>query len=450
MSRTRFFCLFGLVGAFNIIIGMNSVSSLKELSIECIYHNNIPPVRLPAELNMDSHLGYLHSLKHPVQFWRLLSEGIALNLSNPDNPADKKPAHQGSITGSSFFKDNKKALTVGADGRLCVWNIEDGSLEAEIQAHADYIKSMAMSLDETLVLTCSDDMSAKLWRIDTLELMREFKHSCKVTCGAISLSKNLVATGSNDGKIRIFTLEYGESVHDYEHFMETERAAFMYVHSIKFINNDSEIIGIADRVVKIWQRDTGDLAVKGSRELGLFPCSALITPHGKVFCGTALGVIEAIEEPGPPKKKRRIMEQTGVNALACSGDGRFLAVGTSGRKVHTDLWISPVPFCFDELVSLECIQEFGGHEMGIKTIAFSSDGAMLLTGGMDGNLKLWTFQRLAKEIGLAGARLIASLNDRADDSSGVDLRLFPELAALYSSLNEEVRNRLDDRYRILI
>jgi WD40 repeat protein len=80
--------------------------------------------------------------------------------------------HTKPVTCLMFTPDGKRLLSGSQDQRLMVWNWQKGSMDFMINGHKNWITSIAM-LDEQTVLTASDDLTIAAWNLaDGMELGR--------------------------------------------------------------------------------------------------------------------------------------------------------------------------------------------------------------------------------------------------------------------------------------
>ena len=88
-------------------------------------------------------------------------------------------------------------------------------------------------------------------------------------------------------------------------------------------------------------------------------------------------------------------------SVALSGDGGFLAAGTSTGEVW--LW---------RVADRTLVAKLAGHTGGVRSVALSADGQLLVSGSEDGTVRLWEART---------RRMLATLQDQAGQVWGVAL-----------------------------
>lgn len=66
-------------------------------------------------------------------------------------------------------------ISIFEEGMVIVWDAKSGEKVHEINAHAGAITSLNFSEDRMLMLTCSKDMTSKLWAMDNYEPIKTYK-----------------------------------------------------------------------------------------------------------------------------------------------------------------------------------------------------------------------------------------------------------------------------------
>ena len=104
-------------------------------------------------------------------------------------------------------------LTAADDAKVCIWNLEDGSLVRRLVGHDKLVFSVCVSPDGVHVVTASDDGTARIWRLSDGSLVRTLNgHEGSVFSVCVSPDGVHVATASFDGTARIWRLSDGSLV----------------------------------------------------------------------------------------------------------------------------------------------------------------------------------------------------------------------------------------------
>lgn len=228
----------------------------------------------------------------------------------------------GKVGELAFHPTGPTLFSSRADNRVIAWNIafdagqplppEFGKAVQEFP-HATPVKSLAISLDGSHVLTASDDKQAKLWKFASDQPSKTFQHPNLVDAVAIDKTGTTLATGCHDGILRLWDLTKppGQPTKAINaHTMPTPQPIYAVVWT-----PDGKKIATAcfDRTIKIWDAATGNLVkeIKGGKD---------ILPNPK--------------EKTPPKPEPGHLDQ--VFTLAFTPNGQFLASGSSDRTIK--LW----------------------------------------------------------------------------------------------------------------
>lgn len=156
--------------------------------------------------------------------------------------------HAGNITCLAFSEDGRKIVSGGWDSQVFVWDVEEGSVSAELTEHQGPIWGV-MVYDEKMVLTaCADkmirvfDISGKLLKTikGHTDVVRCF---CKLPEGHWSGAS--FASAGNDEVIRLWTLD-GTSMGELE-------GHSAYIYNLAILPNGDIVSSSEDRTVRIWR-----------------------------------------------------------------------------------------------------------------------------------------------------------------------------------------------------
>jgi coatomer subunit beta' len=149
------------------------------------------------------------------------------------------------------FIARKNWFIVGTDDNfLRVFNYNTGEKVATIEAHFDYIRSIYIHPTRPFVISCSDDMSIKLWDWEAAwKCINTFEgHSHYVMCVAFNpKDANTFASASLDGTVKMWTLGSGSC--------STFKAHEKGVNCLDFYLEAEKpylVTGADDCLVKVW------------------------------------------------------------------------------------------------------------------------------------------------------------------------------------------------------
>ncbi|EIE25517.1 WD40 repeat-like protein, partial [Coccomyxa subellipsoidea C-169] len=204
--------------------------------------------------------------------------------------------HVGAVSALAFSRRAFSFLvTGGADKLLKVWDVSkllDGSsaegaevprlrATAAVAAHDKDINALAVSPNDALICTASQDRTAKVWRLPDLVQMLTLKgHRRGVWSVQFSPVDQCVLTGSGDATIRLWALTDGSCLRTFEgHGASVLRASF--------ISAGTQVVSAgADGLVKLWGVRTSE-------------CTATFDEHeGKVWALAVAGENDAVLATG--------------------------------------------------------------------------------------------------------------------------------------------------------
>jgi len=312
--------------------------------------------------------------------------------------------HSDAVKSLTFSPDGKMLASASDDGTIKLWEVISGKLRATAQNEIRQDYFVAFSPDGKLLATTARFETFNLWDVTTGQKKAKF-YPDLVTSVAFSNDGALMAVGGRHNPLTLWDMKTG-----------LEKAALKGhdepVQSVVF-NNDGSVLAsgswsgrtksvqavtianrrlVADSIphygtIKVWDVPTGK--TKATIEVESFPRTLSITPDGRFLAlGSKDGTIElwdvATGRLKPPVKSHSFR----VLSFAFSPDGALLASGgmdrTSGLMQHLEPTI--------KLLDVKTGQEpltLHGHTSSVFCVAFSPDGKLLASGDSDGRINLW-------------------------------------------------------------
>ncbi|KAK6623211.1 hypothetical protein RUM43_009063 [Polyplax serrata] len=247
--------------------------------------------------------------------------------------------------------------------------------------HSGPVYKLSFSPDRTLLLSCSEDATIRLWSLQLWTCLVSYKgHTFPVWDVRFSPHGYYFASASHDRTARLWLTDQHQPLRIFTgHFSD--------VDCVQFHPNSNYIAtGSSDRTVRLWDNVTGSQV-------------RLMTGHkGQIY------------------------------ALAFSVEGRFLASAGSDYKIM--LW---------DLAHGHLLAELSGHTGTIHTLSFSRDGNLLTSGSLDCTIKIWDFTKLAEEMSLEDVN-VSHNPDIKNNSDNYLLRSYATKSSPILSLHFTRRN----------
>lgn len=208
--------------------------------------------------------------------------------------------------------------------------------------HSGPVFRVTFSPDRTLLLSCSEDTTIRLWSLLTWSCLVCYKgHTLPVWDVRFSPHGYYFATCSHDRTARLWATDHHQPLRIFAgHFSDVDCVQF---HP----NSNYVATGSSDRSVRLWDCVTGN--------------------HVRLMTG----------------------HKGSIYALCFSVEGRFLA--SSGADCRVLLW---------DLAHGHLLAELSSHTASVHCLAFSRDGNILTSGSLDCTIKVWDFTKLAEEVSL--------------------------------------------------
>ena len=270
-----------------------------------------------------------------------------------------------SYTRGLSFHNN--TIAIGSiHGDIIILNAITGSQMAILSGHTKEVNSLMFSSDGTLLVSGSDDDTAKLWDIQTGGVIKTFSgHTALVWTVSISADCTTIASGARDDTIHLWNIRTGECYHTMK-YKDT-------VNNVSFSPTDPQHLISIVSGSKVSQWDLNGHQIKHSYT----GSHVAFSSDGTLFALCHEGdVTIQNSNSGLVVTKFQV---AGSNTEYCclSPDSKLVAVAISNTIFVWDITSNP-----------HLVETFIGHVNDITSLVFSSS-CSLISASYDGSVKFW-------------------------------------------------------------
>ena len=293
----------------------------------------------------------------------------------------RRLAHGGELRAMALSGDGRSLATGSADGRLRLWDVDDGS-SRELVGHRAAVLSVMFDRAGRRLVSAAADGTARVWDVapagpakplQLLQLLQLLQHPTAVRVAAFHPDGRSVATGAQDGEVRVWRIAGDPLPAPTLHHGHTGEVVALAFHP----RGDALLSASLDGTTRVWSYKPGqkDRVLRGHAGRVY---SAQWSPDGdRIVTASQDGTARVWPaQGGPPRVLRGHAEELGAAGFDAAGDH----VVTAGRDGSVRVW--QVRGSGEEVPVLRP----GGHP---TLLAWTPDGEHLLSGRSDGVIQLW-------------------------------------------------------------
>jgi len=150
-------------------------------------------------------------------------------------------------------------ITTSEDKTARLWRVSDGRQVTIFKGHEDVVTHTAFSHNSQHVITTSEDKTARLWHVDNGKQLRVLKgHKQKVIYAVFSHDDQRIVTTSYDKTARLWNAITGEQI------AELNKHKIPAVTYAVFSPNDQYIVTISkyEKMAYLWNAENGQLLAR--------------------------------------------------------------------------------------------------------------------------------------------------------------------------------------------
>ena len=321
---------------------------------------------------------------------------------------DFEEGHDYLASTAAFFPDGKRLLTAAADNTTRVWDLSAGTQLLRLD-RTGRSSVVSLSHDAKLVLSGSDEQTAKLWNAQTGELVRTTKPlSAEVTAVAFSPDDRTFFTGDAHGHCRLWDTQSGAELKHLD--THTDK-----ITSAPFTADGRHVLtASADRTVGQWDLQTGEESLPLILRHPVGVAAVAIVPHGPQAISLGEDGLVRLWDVDRGELLGVLGGEEGTSQIAVSADGR-LALWVNYKQRTVRLW----DFAAKREVAAPKHPGEPFLAVGdglVWSAAFSPEAHRILTVGGNG-ARLWDVASGAEEMSFSPNGAVASARFSPDGRS---------------------------------
>ena len=305
--------------------------------------------------------------------------------------------HTGYVTSVAISSDNTFIISGSEDATIRIWDIESGDCTKILGGQKDRVQSVALSNNNEFIVSGSWDRTVRLWNLKTGGHVADVKTFCghtSLVVNSVDISPNnnyIVSSGGKDETARIWdrktgacirTLDLGETVYS------------VCFSSVPDHLPDSECIFVSDnRNKRLFDIDTGDCI--STIQAGS-TCGSALSSDGKYIVGsgkTCIGSVALFNAETSEYIKDLGWHTHFLQTVAITDNNKWIASGGGpGNDQFVRLW--NVETGKQTKLGYADPGVSGGHGYDVSSVVFSVDSKYIVSGSCDRTICLWNVETI--------------------------------------------------------
>ncbi|MDX1378871.1 MAG: WD40 repeat domain-containing protein, partial [Anaerolineales bacterium] len=282
-----------------------------------------------------------------------------------------------------YSPDSKFLLTAGDDHIARLWDVETGQVVNSIE-HSDVLFRASFQPGGDLIAISSLDGSVVLWN-PTLNEVSYINVSEKSLIDIIfSGDGNYILVGGEDTFTTLWDVKSKSLIRTFKGHTSSVYSLDVSPDSTQFIS------GSNDNTARIWDIETGETLMvlempedmELSDERGVW--SAKYLPDGQRIITGDLGGFMYLWDITTGEIIREYEDvRAPIYSIVLNNDGNLALMGTSSGEAYVNLY---------QVETGKVLRSYFGHTIGIWQAAFSPDGKTIATASIDGTAAIWDLE----------------------------------------------------------
>ena len=147
----------------------------------------------------------------------------------------------GGASAVGFVPNQQQLLAAGADGKVQLWSLTDGTTLKTFEGSTAAIAEIAITPNGQTLCAVGDDKTLQLWKMADATRTFTVAHPQAIRSVTVSADSTRVATACADGLVRVFDIATGVLLESFR-----EHAPGTAVQSVRYVNDSATLISTGD------------------------------------------------------------------------------------------------------------------------------------------------------------------------------------------------------------
>lgn len=299
--------------------------------------------------------------------------------------------HSAAITSISTAVNSLSIFVTGSrDHTILIWEINNQTdtlviPKKRLRGHSSFISELALSFDGQFCISSSWDKTLNLWDIESGKILKKFiGHKKDILSVSFSTDNRQIVSSSRDNSIKIWNT-VGQCKDTF-----IDKDSVSWISCVKFIpNKNSTILSSSwDGVVKIWNVIEKKVQMRLNGHKGYLN-SLCISPDGSLCASGGKDSTIMLWDLQEGKHLYSLNADNPINCLCFSPNRYWLCAGTSKGIKIWDLESKTIIEKFKTTISDPANLK---KQTICTAINWTIDGNLFLSGFVDGQLKIWSYE----------------------------------------------------------
>lgn len=134
-------------------------------------------------------------LKGSIIIFPIVEDPEAEQVDEPELKIENQDGVSHKVTVASWSYDGEHIVTGNQDGSVSRYHVKSGERTHTVSAHKNPVQDLQTSLDRSYFVTASKDKTAKMFDIDTLDLLHTYDAQLPLNSAAITSVKDFIIVG---------------------------------------------------------------------------------------------------------------------------------------------------------------------------------------------------------------------------------------------------------------